>query len=130
MTEVVTLLIGTTKGLFKLSSDATRTDWRVTGPLCGGWPINHAIGDTGTGRIWAAGGGDWNGAGVWHSRDGGETWELTQLAHGQMQDWIEANIEEAKAFGFEPGAPAPFTGEVTALWSLSLIHISEPTRRH
>ena len=118
MTDHVTLLIGTTKGLFLVASDGVREDWRVSGPLCGGWPINHAIGEAGTGRLWAAGGGDWNGAGVWRSEDGGATWALSQLAHGQMQDWIEGNPEEAKAFGFEPDDPAPFTGEVTALWSL------------
>ena len=34
------------------------------------------------GRCGPAGGGDWSGAGVWRSRDGGETWELTKLTTG------------------------------------------------
>ena len=46
----VTLLVGTTKGLFLISS-TDRANWQVDGPHCELWPINHAIGDGGT--IWA-----------------------------------------------------------------------------
>lgn len=53
------ILIGTTKGLFVLD----RAGWTLTGPFCEGWPINHAVGRDG--MIWAAGGGKWEGAGVW-----------------------------------------------------------------
>ena len=51
------ILVGTTKGLFVLEGG------RVEGPFCEGWPINHAIGRGG--EIVAAGGGKWEGAGVW-----------------------------------------------------------------
>ncbi|MXW85918.1 MAG: hypothetical protein F4Z55_08380 [Boseongicola sp. SB0667_bin_21] len=60
----VSLLVGTTKGLFQVTSE-DRAAWSVDGPHCNLWPINHAIGDAGKGVIWAAGGGDWEGAGVW-----------------------------------------------------------------
>jgi hypothetical protein len=78
----VTLLIGTTKGAFLIDGNRDGVGWTVTGPFCGGWPINHIIGDPATGTVWAAGGGDWHGAGVWRARDGGETWELTRLTKG------------------------------------------------
>jgi len=113
----VTLLVGTTKGLFLLGS-ADREAWQVTGPLCEGWPINHAIADEETGAIWAAGGSDWHGAGVFRSSDGGQTWARATLAHGQFEDWIANDPETAKAFGMAPSPPAPFTGDMVNLWSL------------
>ena len=76
MTEV-TILVGTTKGAFLIEGGAARSGWRVRGPYCDGWPINHVVADRESGMIWAGGGGDWNGAGVWRSADGGESWELT-----------------------------------------------------
>ena len=65
--EEVTLLVGTTKGAFVLRGGEDRDGWAVSGPHCDGWPINHVIGDDTTGTIWAGGGGDWSGAGVWRS---------------------------------------------------------------
>jgi len=56
MADAVTVLLGTTKGAFLLTSDARRAGWSVKGPLCDGWPINHVVGDPATGMIWAAGG--------------------------------------------------------------------------
>ena len=76
MTQAITVLVGTSKGLFLLQSDAARADWSVKGPLCDGWGINHAIGDAETGTLWAGGGGEWSGAGVWRSPDGGESGDL------------------------------------------------------
>ncbi|MFN4153241.1 MAG: WD40/YVTN/BNR-like repeat-containing protein [Paracoccaceae bacterium] len=66
----VTLLTGTTKGLFLVYG---RDGWRVEGPFCDGMAINHAIalGD----RIWAAGGGGWHPPGVWRRVDG--VWSLS-----------------------------------------------------
>ena len=82
----LTLLIGTTKGAFLLHGPG---DWQVSGPHCGGWPINHVIGDPDTGTIWAGGGGDWHGAGIWQSEDGGQSWTVTRLTRGTMDDWAE-----------------------------------------
>ena len=66
----VTLLIGTTKGLFILHG---RDGWRVEGPLCDGMGINHAIGYGG--MIFAAGGGGWFPPGVW--RGAGGVWRFS-----------------------------------------------------
>ncbi len=80
--NTLTVLVGTTKGAFLLTSDPARQDWRCSAPMCDGWPINHIIGDPDSGMIWAAGGGDWHGAGVWRSADQGATWELVRLTKG------------------------------------------------
>jgi len=118
MGEPTRVLIGTTKGAFILNSDRTGAVRSLQGPLCDGWPINHMIGDRETGDLWAAGGGDWQGAGVWRSRDGGETWTLSKLANGQADEWLAASPELAEQLGMTPSPPAPFSGEVVNLWSL------------
>ena len=118
MSHPVTLLVGTTKGLFLLTADARRKDWTVSGPHCEGWPINHAAGDPETGALWAAGGSQFNGAGVWRSTDDGENWTLSKLADGQIDEWVRNDPETAKFMGVEPQDPAPFSGEVEAMWSL------------
>src|SRR5512144_674417 len=74
----VTILAGTTKGAFMISSRSDRKGWTVKGPFCDGWPINHIIGDPTTRLLWAGGGGEWHGAGVWRSKDLGATWESSQ----------------------------------------------------
>ncbi|MDD9729246.1 exo-alpha-sialidase [Mameliella sp. AT18] len=121
MSQAITVLVGTSKGLFLLQSDAARTDWSVKGPLCDGWGINHAIGDPETGTLWAGGGGEWSGAGVWRSVDGGDSWELVKLADGTVDEWIRNDPETAAFFGTEPKPPAEFTGRVEAIWSLGQV---------
>jgi len=118
MGEPTRVLIGTTKGAFILNSDETGAVQSLQGPLCDGWPINHMIGDPETGDLWAAGGGEWQGAGVWRSRDGGDTWTLSKLANGQADEWLAASPELAEQLGMTPAPPAPFSGEVVNLWSL------------
>lgn len=110
-----TVLLGTTKGAFVLreTDDGAFT---VAGPHCDGWPINHVVGD-GKGRVWAAGGGDWFGAGVWCSADAGETWSLTRLSPGQMDDWAENDAEFAAMIGWQK-QDFPFGRDITQVWSL------------
>lgn len=67
----VTAPVGTSKGVFLLDGDETRSGWAVRAPVCDGWPINHAIADPETGTLRATGGSDWHGAGVWRSENGG-----------------------------------------------------------
>lgn len=112
------VLVGTTKGLFLLTDGGGRGGWALSGPHCDGWPVNHALGDADTGALWAAGGSDWHGAGVWRSADGGASWALSKLAGGQADAWVAENPSVAADLGIEPGPPGPFTGEVAALWSL------------
>ncbi|WP_299743918.1 sialidase family protein [uncultured Tateyamaria sp.] len=114
----ITILIGTTKGAFLLHSD-TRDTWKLTGPHCDGWAINHVIGDPKTGNIWAGGGNAFSGAGIWRSEDGGAAWQLSKLSKGEMDSWAEDNPEEAALFGWT-SHDTSFDGDVTAIWSLSL----------
>ena len=100
MSGNITLLVGTTKGLFLVEGGNGRTGWSVSGPHCNGWPINHAVGDADTGTIWAGGGGDWHGAGVWRSEDGGQSWELSKLTAGQMDDWAANDADFAAMIGW------------------------------
>ena len=119
MSHALTLLVGTTKGLFVLRS-RDRSGWVVSGPFCGGWPINHAVGDPATGRLWAGGGGDWFGAGVWRSADG-QDWTLSKLTSGQMDQWAANDADFAAMIGWEPGDP-PFGDDFSQVWSLSHAH--------
>ncbi|QEW22392.1 putative protein related to plant photosystem II stability/assembly factor [Marinibacterium anthonyi] len=122
MADVVTVLVGTTKGVFLIDGDADRTGWSLRGPFCDLWPINHVVGDPETGRIWAGGGGDWNGAGVWRSTDDGQSWTLAKLADGQQDDWARNDPDVARMFAMTPGDPAPHTGEIVNIWSLGYAH--------
>ena len=117
----VTVLVGTTKGAFLISGGDDRSGWGVKGPFCDGWPINHVIGDPETGLLWAGGGGDWCGAGVWRSSDGGETWKVTRLTKGTLDDWAANDPETAAFLNWEP-QDLPFEDSFQQIWSLGFAH--------
>ncbi len=117
----ITVLVGTTKGAFLIEGDADRAGWRVDGPHCNGWPINHMVGDPATGTIWAGGGGDWHGAGIWRSPDGGESWSLARLTRGQIDDWAANDAGFAASVGWT-ATPPPFAAEFAQVWSLCHAH--------
>ena len=116
----IRLLVGTTKGAFVLDGDPDRTTWTVRGPFCDGWPINHVLGDPGTGTMWAAGGGDWSGAGVWRSTDGGGTWSLARLTTGQVDEWAANDPDVAATIGWTEESP-PFGDRFGQVWSLGRV---------
>ena len=111
------VLIGTTKGAFVATADADRGTWQISGPHCGGWPINHFASDPDRGVIWAGGGGSWSGAGVWRSTDAGATWEVTQLTTGDMDKWAANDADFAAMIGWTE-TPRPFGEEFEQIWSL------------
>lgn len=117
----VTVLVGTTKGAFLLRRDADRGGWAIAGPFCDGWPINHLVGDAATGTLWAAGGGEFPGAGVWRSNDNGQSWALTLLANGKFDEMLANSPEMVEYVGHGPAPDAPFKGQIDALWSLRLV---------
>jgi photosystem II stability/assembly factor-like uncharacterized protein len=115
---MTSVLLGTTKGAFLLTSER-RSGWKVSGPHCGGWAINHVIGDPATGALYAGGGGEWTGAGVWRSTDGGETWTLSRLTRGMSDDWAARDPDFAAMIGWTE-APLPFDSAFQQIWSLDL----------
>ena len=117
----ITVLVGTTKGVFLIDGSPARDSWTVRGPFCDGWAINHVIGDAKTGTIWAGGGGDWEGAGVWRSGDLGETWEVTRLTKGTRDEWAAKDPDFAKMINWTD-APLPFGDEFSQIWSLGHSH--------
>ena len=117
----ITILVGTTKGAFLVSGGSDRTGWKVTGPFCDGWPINHIIGDPATGTLWAGGGGDWFGAGVWRSSDGGQNWELARLTRGTMDEWAAGDADFAAMIGWTDD-PLPHGDAFSQVWSLCHAH--------
>ncbi|PWE29266.1 glycoside hydrolase [Maritimibacter sp. 55A14] len=121
MNETFTVLVGTTKGAFLLEGTPARDGWSISGPHCDGWPVNHVKADPITGHIWAGGGNEFLGAGVWRSTDGGMTWELSKLSKGQIDEWAAADPETARLLNWTPVETA-FDGEVSAIWSLLPAH--------
>lgn len=118
-TVTTTVLVGTTKGAFLISGGQDRSGWTVSGPFCDGWPINHIIGDPDSGRIWAGGGGDWHGAGVWRSDDGGRSWALTKMTTGKIDEWAANDSNFAEMIGWT-ATPMPFADRFAQVWSLGL----------
>ena len=71
----VRLLVGTRKGAFILTSDGSRREWEVQGPLFGGWELYHLKGSPAEpDRIYASQSSAWFGQLVQRSDDGGRTW--------------------------------------------------------
>jgi photosystem II stability/assembly factor-like uncharacterized protein len=72
----VRVLVGTRKGAFVITSDASRRNWKVDGPHFAGWEVYHLKGSpVEPDRIWASQSSSWFGQLIQHSRDGGRTWE-------------------------------------------------------
>src|SRR2546428_5971034 len=72
----VRLLVGTRKGAFVLTSDATRERWDVSGPHFAGWEIYHLKGSPAEpNRLYASQSSSWFGQLIQRSNDGGKTWE-------------------------------------------------------
>ncbi|MGB8168949.1 MAG: exo-alpha-sialidase [Chthoniobacteraceae bacterium] len=71
----VRVLVGTKKGAFILTSDGIRKDWKVEGPLFGGWEMYHLKGSPlNPDRIFASQTSGWFGQVIQRSDDGGKTW--------------------------------------------------------
>ena len=72
----VRVLVGTRKGAFVLTADASRRNWDVSGPHFGGWEIYHLKGSpVDPNRLYASQTSGWFGQLIQRSNDGGKTWE-------------------------------------------------------
>src|SRR3977135_2162961 len=80
----VRVLVGTKKGAFVLSSDASRKTWKVDGPHFAGWEIYHLKGSTADpNRLYASQTSGWFGQVIQRSDDGGKTWFQPGTPAGQ-----------------------------------------------
>jgi photosystem II stability/assembly factor-like uncharacterized protein len=114
----VRVLVGTQKGAFILTSDASRRDWEVSGPHFGGWEIYHMAGSPADpDRIFVSQSTGWFGQSIQRSDDGGRTWQAmgNQFAYdgepGQHQ-WYDGTPhpwEFARVWHFEPSTTDPDT---------------------
>jgi photosystem II stability/assembly factor-like uncharacterized protein len=70
----VIVMVGTRKGGFLLSSDASRKRWQLSGPFASGVDIFHMNYDKRSGALYTAEHNPWFGSDVQRSEDFGETW--------------------------------------------------------
>src|SRR6059036_1221552 len=101
MAKRVLILVGTKKGAFIIEGDAARRSWKLRGPFCETWPMNHVIADPVTGTIYGGGGNEWFGPAVWKSTDLGATWMHSSdgLAYRAGEDPIKSVWSLAPAVG-------------------------------
>jgi hypothetical protein len=114
----VRLLVGTRKGAFTLTSDATRRDWQVSGPHFGGWEVYHVKGSPADpDRLYASQSTGWFGQLIQRSDDGGATWSAvdkefrydgTPGTH-QWYDGTPHPWEFARVWHLEPSLVDPDT---------------------
>ena len=114
----VRVLIGTKKGGFIATSDGTRKDWRIEGPLFGGWEIYHMQGSPADpSRIYASQATAWFGQVVHRSDDGGASWDTVSndfayeggAAEHAWYDGTPHPYEFARVWHFEPDRQDPDT---------------------
>src|SRR6266581_996235 len=114
----VRLLVGTRKGAFILTSDGTRDDWNVEGPLFAGWEMYHLnASPVDPDRLYASQSTGWHGQVVQRSDDGGGTWETVgnEFAYDgvpgthQWYDGTQHPWEFARVWHLEPSLTDPDT---------------------
>jgi len=80
----IRLLVGTRKGAFILMSDGKRKQWKVDGPLFGGWEMYHLKGSpVDPNRLYASQSSSWFGQIIQRSDDGGKTWHQPGTPPGE-----------------------------------------------
>jgi photosystem II stability/assembly factor-like uncharacterized protein len=114
----VRVLVGTRKGAFVLSSDASRKKWKVDGPQFAGWEIFHLKGSPANpDRLYASQSSSWFGQVMHRSDDGGKTWETVgnQFAYeGEVgpHTWYDGSphpYEFKRVWHLEPSLNDPDT---------------------
>jgi photosystem II stability/assembly factor-like uncharacterized protein len=114
----VRVLIGTRKGAFIATGDATRANWAVEGPHFGGWEVYHVHGSPADpDRLYASQSRAWSGQVVQRSDDGGRTWtavgnEFAYSGTPGTHQWYDGTAhpwEFARVWHFEPSPHDPDT---------------------
>jgi hypothetical protein len=114
----VQVLVGTRKGAFVLSSDASRKKWKVDGPQFAGWEIYHLKGSPANpDRLYASQSSGWFGQVMQRSDDGGKSWEAAGnqfLYEGEVgpHTWYDGSphpYEFKRVWHLEPSLNDPDT---------------------
>ncbi len=100
---MVTLLVGTRKGLFTLTADAGRTSWEVAGPEFAGWQVNSVDHDPRTGTTYAAVTSEMYGPLIGRSDDLGRTWDQSSEGFTYGDGGDELRGAWAVKAALEPG---------------------------
>ncbi len=95
----VLILLGTAKGVFLVRGDAARESWRIDGPHCQTWPINHVKANPATGWIHACGGTAFHGLDIWTSEDLGQSWRRSGQGIA-LPEGEEAQLDAVWSLGF------------------------------
>jgi hypothetical protein len=101
MAKKLLILLGTKKGAFILEGDEARAAWRLRGPYCETWPMNHVAADPATGTIYGGGGNEWFGPAVWKSTDLGHSW--SHSSEGLAYEAGETPIKTVWSVAAGPG---------------------------
>ena len=115
------VFVGTGKGLFILEADGPNEAFSISAPLCDLWPINDIHASIESESIWAAGGSDDFGAGVWRSEDEGRSWRLSKLSNGNFDRFMLDYPDFAEENNIPLPEIAPHNDDVTAMWSVAMV---------
>jgi photosystem II stability/assembly factor-like uncharacterized protein len=133
----IRILVGTRKGGFILSSDASRKKWQVEGPLFAGWEIYHMKGSPlNPDRIYASQTSSWFGQIIQRSDDGGKTWHQPGSAGEEPQADKNSGMPKGESNKFvydtseETGRPLtthPFYDGSQHPWEFARVWHLEPS---
>ncbi|MBO0706266.1 MAG: exo-alpha-sialidase, partial [Candidatus Dormibacteraeota bacterium] len=133
---MVTLLAGTSKGLFRVESDPARTTWRLGDRAHEEWEVYRVWGDTRTDppTLWAGLSNPFFGAHLERSRDLGRTWEPAPSPG--FPEGSGRRLHQVWSFAPAPGGgllagvaeAALFRSEDGAEWKLNQGLEGHPTR--
>lgn len=125
----IRVLVGTKKGAFILTSDGQRREWKVDGPLFGGWEIYHIKGSAlDPNRIYASQSTGWFGQVIQRSDDGGQTWNPPGTKPEDLADPDGMPAGQSNMFVYEGevGAHKGFANEPQP-WNFKRIWHLEPS---
>ena len=112
----VRVLVGTRKGAFILTSDASRREWGITGPHFAGWEVYHLKGSPANpNRLYASQSSSWFGQLIQRSDDGGLTWatvgnEFAYVGQPGTHQWYDGTQhpwEFKRVWHLEPSLTDP-----------------------
>jgi photosystem II stability/assembly factor-like uncharacterized protein len=106
----VRVLVGTRKGGFVLTSDGSRSDWKVDGPHFAGWEIYHMKGSpVDPDRIYVSQTSEWFGQVIQRSSDGGSSWEAPGGVPEPGPDGMPQGVSNRFTYDTSPETGKPLT---------------------